>query len=147
MKILFVTTHIFLSEPLGAMMLMAICKNGGHETKLINASRGDLSQNVREWNPDVIAYSTISADIHIVKQQDHNIRETFANGGKKIFRIMGGPHPTYCPEIIDEMELDAICQGDGDRALPTVLNRLEKGESLEGIPNIALSSAGAEKQE
>ncbi len=147
MKILFVTTHIFLSEPLGAMILMAICKNEGHETKLVDASRDDLSCYVKEWKPDVIAYSTVGADFRVVKQQDQRLREIIANSSKKVFRIMGGPHPTYFPEVIDDLELDAICQGDGDRALPTLLNRLEKGESLEGIPNIGLSSAGAEKKE
>jgi radical SAM superfamily enzyme YgiQ (UPF0313 family) len=49
--------------------------------------------------------------------------------------------------VTDDFELNAICQGDGDRALPTLLNRIEKGENLEGIPNIALSSFGAEKKE
>lgn len=147
MKILFVVTHVFLSEPLGAMILMAICNKEGHETKLVDATRGDLSIHVKEWDPDVIAYSTVSSDLHFIKRQDKRAREVISHGNKKVFRIMGGPCPTYSPEVIDELELDAICQGDGDRALPALLSRLEKGQSLVGIPNIALTSAGAETKE
>ncbi len=147
MKILFVVNHIILGEPLGVMMLIALCKKEGHKTKLADASRCDLSIYLKEWDPDVIAYSTLSADFQEIKKQDQRLREIIARSNKKVYRIMGGPLPTYSPEVIDALELDAICQGDGDRALPALLRRLEKGENLEGIPNIALSSIGAEEKE
>ncbi len=147
MKVLFAVTNLYLSEPLGAMLLMSICKNQGHDTKVVDVRRRNLYHCVREWEPDVIAYSAMTADMQLMKRQDQYVRRATANSGKKVFRIMGGPHPTYSPEVIDELKLDAICQGDGDRALPTFLERLEKGEDLKGIPNIGLSSAGAEKRE
>jgi len=49
---------------------------------------------------------------------------------------LGGPHPTFFPEIIDEPEVDAICMGEGEHALLQIANRAETGESLRGISNL-----------
>ncbi len=53
---------------------------------------------------------------------------------------MGGAHPTYNPSVIDDLELDVICQGDGDRAILAIIDRFEKGASFDGIPNLSTDS-------
>ena len=143
MKILFVSASAYLSEPLGILLLMAICKREGYDVNWIILNRDNLLQTLKDYDPDVIAYSTMTSDINIIKTYDDQIKQFFAKNGKKVLRIMGGPHPTYNPDVIDEFELDAICQGDGDRAIVAVV----KGDSLAGIPNIALDSKGAETKE
>lgn len=147
MRILFVTVTPYLIEPLGVMLLGAIARREGHETKLVFLRRVNLLKAVRSYRPDVIAYSTPSADVPVVREADAELRAWLRAGNQRLWRVMGGPHPTYAPEICDEMELDAICQGDGDRAFPEMLRRLEAGESLRGIPNVALNGAGAEQKE
>ncbi|MDT8445829.1 MAG: radical SAM protein [bacterium] len=147
MRISFVISSIYLSEPLGALLLISLCRKQGHQVRLIDLSRKDFVSDVKAFEPDVVAYSTMSADLHHFEEMDLWLREYIQASGKKIFRLMGGPHPTYSPQVFDQFQLDAICQGDGDRAFPELLQRLESGSSLEGIKNIGLSSAGAVEKE
>ena len=147
MKILFVTSHAFLLEPLGTMLMSAIGRNYQHKIRLVILRRGNVVQQVDRWKPDVVAYSAMSTDMPMFRAVDKEIRKKYASNGKMPFRIMGGPHPTYSPSVIDDLQLDAICQGDGDRAFPELLKRLENNENLERIPNISLTRNGAETKE
>jgi anaerobic magnesium-protoporphyrin IX monomethyl ester cyclase len=147
MKVLFAVSHIWFSEPLGLMLLNAICKTEGHQTMVIDVKRKSLLQLVQGWQPDVIAYSAMTIDKPFFEKIDRQIREFMTRTGTKLFRIMGGPYPTFSPEVIEVLQLDAICQGEGDRAFPEVLRRLASHRSLEGIPNIALSKNGAAQKE
>ncbi len=50
--------------------------------------------------------------------------------------VMGGPHPTHCPEIIEDPAVDVVCRGEGDIALPELADRLAKGLPYSDIPNL-----------
>jgi len=147
MRVLFVVSHLHLSDRLGPPLLMAICRERGHEARLISLGGRDLVRTVRDWQPDVVAYSAMSSEIPGLRGHDGRLREYLAASSQNVVRIMGGPHPTYVPSVIDEMNLTAVCQGEGDRALPALLERLAAGQSLDRIPNIALSSEGALQKE
>lgn len=147
MKVLFAIASEFLSEPLGVMQLIAIAKASGHDARLLVLARGDLAGQAVQWRPDVVAYSAMTPSLDAFREEDRRLLEALPAAGRRPFRIMGGPHPTFSPEVIDELGLDAICQGDGDRALPALLARLEGGRSLEDIPNIGLSREGARTRE
>lgn len=147
MRVLFAIAVPTVMEPMGVALLSAICKQAGHETALTILKNEDLCARVKEVNPDVVAYSVIGGEIDIVKAADTRLLQYLKTSGKKIYRIMGGPLPTYFPGVIDEMGLDAICQGDGDHALPNLLSAFASGGSISAIPNIAVTSAGAQKRE
>jgi radical SAM superfamily enzyme YgiQ (UPF0313 family) len=147
LRVLFVIPSAFVSEPLGVLQLMAVVRKAGHQAGLEIVGRGDPARRVERWPPDVIAYSAMSSSADAISREDARLRATLRARGRSAFRIMGGPHATFCPGVLDEMALDAICQGDGDRALPELLGRLESGAALEGIANIGLSISGAPVRE
>jgi len=136
-NILFVAPDIFFSEPLGIMQLSAIVKGAGHKTRLAVLSHQDLRQMLDDFGPQVIAYSAMSPHEAKFELADKIVRAWSHETGRPVFRIMGGPHPTYFPSILTKLELDAICIGDGDRALLRVVEKLESGQPIDGIPNIA----------
>ena len=143
MHVLFVLNIPYAIEPHGVMLLASICRKAGHRVSLLLLKKTDLVEQVKHLAPDVVAYSVIGSEIDAFAKADARLRAYCHESGKKVFRIMGGPHPTFNPGVLDTLSLDAVCQGDGERALPALLERLQKGESLEGIPNIALTGAGA----
>jgi anaerobic magnesium-protoporphyrin IX monomethyl ester cyclase len=147
MRVLFVTSFPYAIEPLGVMTLLAICKRAGHTTRLAILKKDCLERLVSEFRPDVVAYSTATSDVDTFQAADEHLRANMPRHGKRPFRVMGGPHPTYTPSVLDEFELDAICQGDGDHALPELLRRIETGAHLDDVPNIALTSQGAGSKE
>jgi radical SAM superfamily enzyme YgiQ (UPF0313 family) len=134
MKILFVVSEIIVSEPLGILLLSSICKEDGHQTKLFALNQGPLRDEVETYKPDIIAYSCMTADIVQFKKQDRLILDLCEK--RCITRIMGGAHPTYFPKIIDEMDLDAICVGEGDNAIKGIIQKVQRNEPLKDIPNV-----------
>ena len=134
MRILFCVADIFLGEPHGVLQLAAIVKRDGHEVKLLALRRQSLAQTLIQWNPDIIAYSAMSPEIPLFRVADAQVR-AWAQG-KRVLRVMGGAHTTYFPQILTDLELDAICIGEGDRAFPELIRRFACNEPFSGIPNI-----------
>ena len=144
MKVLFVTGNIFFSEPHGLLALSAACIHGGHETRLVTLTNPSFSAVLDEYDPDFIAYSAMSPEMSLFEKADKVVLRHAADCGKHIPRIMGGPHATHFPEVLDELGLDSVCIGEGDYALPSMLERHAAGEGFDGIPNIMTSYAPAE---
>ena len=114
MRILFVVADLYFSEPLGVMILSGVCKNAGHQTRLGILEKQDIAKVVEEFAPDVIAYSAMTPDEHLFIKADATVSSWAINNKRRVLRVMGGPHPTYFPEILQKMNLDAICAGDGE---------------------------------
>ena len=136
MNVLFVIADFFYSEPLGVMQLSAILKKRGINTKLNILKTDSLIDQVKAFNPQIVAYNTLSPDIDLFKKHDDLLKKYMSDTKKHIIRIMGGPHPTFFQDILKEMELDAICVGEGDNAIVEIVNRVEKNENLNNIKNI-----------
>ncbi|KAF0135278.1 MAG: radical SAM protein [Candidatus Saganbacteria bacterium] len=135
MKIMFIINDLGVNEPFGPMMLSAIVKQKGHQTTLGVLQQENVEAKIDSWKPDMIAYSMMSVDMADMKKFNDNLRMR-----KKVFTLLGGPHATLDRSCIDDPNIDAICVGEGDKAILEVVNNLEKGKSLEGIPNIMVSS-------
>lgn len=136
MRVLFVISDIFLGEPIGVLQLSAIVKAEGHQSRLLPLRQQALAAALDREEPDLVAYSTMSPETALFAAADEVVRAWGGRRGRRPLRVMGGPHPTFFPEILEELDLDAICVGEGDRALPALLRRAEGGEGLEGIPNL-----------
>lgn len=113
-----------------------MCKQYGHATRLIGLERHDVAHEITRFEPDVVAYSAMSPDIHAFKQCDQMILRWVNATRRRVLRIMGGPHATFHPDILNEMRLDALCIGEGDYALLRAMEQWEHHEPLTGIPNI-----------
>ena len=133
MKILFIfKSHDFM-VPRGPSIISAIACGKGHETYLCEMNSEDPLERVARLEPEVVAYSSMSGESKHYLRLNRAIKERFPD----IFTIMGGPHPTFFPEVIDSSTLDAICIGEGDGAIGDVLDRLSAGQPVDGLPNIA----------
>ena len=143
MHVLFVLNIPYAIEPHGVMLLSAICKQAGHRVSLTLLKKHDLVEQVKTLQPDVVAYSVIGSELEAFAPADERLREYLKTSGKRVFRIMGGPHPTFTPGILVHLQLDALCQGDGNAF--TSCWSGEKGESLEESPTSA-SPAGAVRE-
>lgn len=101
----------------------------------------DLEQDpvaiVLRLNPDVIAFSITTAEFPFMKDMGTRLR---ASSDKII--ICGGCHATFCPDVINEPYLDAVCIGEGDKAFPEFIEALASGNSLETIKNIWTKKEG-----
>lgn len=132
MKVLFINEYL-PQEMLGVMWLSRAIKDAGHETKCLFLPDKDWVEQLKAYNPDVVAYS-VTTGMHLY----------FLDINKKVkavlpdtFTVMGGPHPTYTPEVLERSpELDAICRGEGEECMVELLNALAAGEDHTQIENM-----------
>jgi len=106
----------------GIMILSAVLKGKGHATDVFILSGHKVSQEIKGFNPDIIAFSLMTPGFsNAIKW----IKRLKADNNSKYFIIMGGSHTTVYPECIEtEKSLDAICIGEGEEALVELADNL-----------------------
>jgi anaerobic magnesium-protoporphyrin IX monomethyl ester cyclase len=140
MKCLFVykTASLDITDPMGIMCLIANVKKHGHQSDLFLTNlEKDLFKSVREYQPDVIGFSVTSGSENYYLELIRRLRKHV-----KFVSIMGGPHPTFFPEIIEKEEVDIICRGEGDEALVELLDRMQEGKDYSDIRNLWVKKDG-----
>jgi anaerobic magnesium-protoporphyrin IX monomethyl ester cyclase len=129
-RVLFIQNIPF--EYMGPMYLSAVLKNRGHNCRILIAeSHRDFLPHLMEYQPDLIAFSTMTGPHKWVIETASIIKQHV-----KRPVILGGPHPTFFPEIIDEPCVDMICLGEGELALLELADRLDHREDISGIKNL-----------
>ena len=122
----------------GCYGVVRLYKTGGACCFVVVADlENDPVAAVMGLNPDVVSFSITTAEFPFMRDMGTRLR---ALSDKTI--ICGGFHPTFCPEVIQEPYLDAVCRGEGDEAFPEFLNALESGNSYETIQNFWVKKEG-----
>ncbi len=136
MKVLFIQNN-GIQESIGVANISGMLKAHGHSTDLLLMTHTpDLESAVREINPQIIAFSALTGV--------HNSLITLAQRLKKIFdvpMIMGGPHPTYSPEVLNNDGIDIICRGEGEEAFLDLVTAMEAGKNFTRIPNLHVKTS------
>ncbi len=136
MKILFIFKSENFLVPIGLCAISAIARRDGHEVYLSETNAEDPLERVAKLKPDVVAYSSSTGEAKHYIWLNQKIKERFPD----VFTIMGGPHPTFYPDMIHETTLDAICIGEGEEAFADVLHSLSSDNTVRGTPNIFTKS-------
>jgi len=110
-----------------------------HQVKVIDVTfhrrhwQKHVRQQIEEFQPDVIGFSTFSVLWDCAKLITNHI---FTYYPKKPV-IIGGYQAIMCAEeTIAATEVDAICTGEGEHTLAEYLDALESGRSLKGVAGI-----------
>lgn len=127
MKIVFLQNVMF--EYFGPMYLSAILKRAGHQVDIIVPGKKDYIEEMKD--ADLLALSCMSAGHQWYLDRAKEVKERLG-----IPVVLGGPHPTYFPEIVNNPSVDYICVGEGEYAILDLVNAIENGVDTENIPNI-----------
>jgi anaerobic magnesium-protoporphyrin IX monomethyl ester cyclase len=135
-KVLFLQNLPF--EYMGPMYLSAQLKSHGHHCDLfIQSERKHYLRDIVEYDPDLIAFSTMTGPHKWVLRTAEEIKHV---SNKPI--ILGGPHPTFFPEIIQESPIDMVCVGEGEFALLELADSLDAGKDVSNIRNLWVKRDG-----
>lgn len=125
--------------PLGLMVLSASLKQSGYTCELVvpELEGKDLGKVIGHMKPLIIGYSVATGfeDYYLLLNREIKRDVSFLS-------IMGGPHPTFSPEVLKEEGIDAICRGEGDYALVDLAKALKAGKDITNIPNITVKIKG-----
>lgn len=114
----------------GPMWLSAVLKKAGHQCEIAGVSYNEVEETVKEFKPDIVAYTTFSGGQDTYLDWNRRLKEKF-----KFFAMFGGPHPTFSPEMVEEEGVDAVCRGEGFEAMPEFISKMEKGEDITNVKN------------
>lgn len=130
MKIIFVQKlSLFL---IGTASISAFIKSKGHDCDVLLAGEEkNLINKLKALSPDIIGFSCTTGEHNWVLEVAKKIKKVM-----DIPIILGGPHPTFFPEIINDSNIDIICIGEGEHATLELLNKMEKKEDIKNIKNL-----------
>jgi radical SAM superfamily enzyme YgiQ (UPF0313 family) len=135
MKVLFIQNN-GIQESIGVANLSGILKANGHETDLLLVSHTpDLIGAIRAYDPGLIAFSALTGVHHSIQRLALQVKQHF-----HIPIIVGGPHPTYSPEMIDQPGIDIICRGEGEDAMLELADAMEHDRDVTGIRNLHIKT-------
>jgi radical SAM superfamily enzyme YgiQ (UPF0313 family) len=80
----------------------------------------DYFEKIERFSPQIIAYGGSTGEHKYYIPVNLKIKQKFP----KIITIMGGPHATFFPEILEEANLDAVCIGEGEYAFLEFLDSM-----------------------
>jgi anaerobic magnesium-protoporphyrin IX monomethyl ester cyclase len=124
-----------MSPPLTLLLLDAICRRANHETELID-TRMFMEPSATAWvsqdhlieeaiaqsNAEAVGISFLSSSA----EKSHRIAALAKGYGKTV--IGGGLHASVAPhEFVDSRLFHYVVQGEGEEALPALLDEMETG--------------------
>jgi len=113
----------------------------GEDTIRFGLSFDEIERRIAEFSPDLLGISTIFSS------QFPFVRE-IAKRAKKLdpdmFVVTGGTYPSFMPgHALESSVLDAVIIGEGELPLQSIIERLNEGKDLDGLPAVAYrDSAG-----
>lgn len=120
-------------EFLGTMALIGYLRHRGHQADILIGTDKKLIAELRTRQPEIVAFSVVTGYHHWALHLARSIK-TWA--GNRVTIVMGGPHCTFFPEIIQQPEVDVVCRGEGEEALADLADAIQAPETWAQIPNL-----------
>ena len=118
-------------DNLGVLWISAVLKEHGFATRVWVESRDTYAQ-VREFQPALVGYSCITGAQTWVRASVERLRAA----GVKALVVVGGPHPTFFPEMIEDLPVEVICRGEGEYPFLELAQALEENREPYQIKNL-----------
>ena len=119
------------TEMMGTMHVSAVLKQAGHETRLfLDSQEPDLVQSVLAWEPDVVGVSIITG-MHVWALQ---VCRRIKAAAPHVRIVLGGPHATFVPEVIERTGIDVVVRGEGDYVMRDLCDALAASDDYTAVP-------------
>lgn len=120
-----------MPEPL-ALELLAGCLEG-HEVSILDMRVDkDLAGALQRSDPQMVGVTALTPEVYAAWDVLRRVREAMPEA----FTVVGGHHATLLPQDFYRPEVDAISLGEGELSLPQLAAAVERGATLETVPNI-----------
>ncbi len=122
----------FWFEFMGTMYISALLKQHNHHVELfIEGGEDDIVGTLRAYNPDIIGIYCTTGEHRWACSMLLKLKKALSATA-----IMGGPHPTFFPEVIEQRGIDMICIGEGEYAMLELAEAIDNGGKIDNIRNL-----------
>jgi len=136
----------FIEISFSVAYLSAAVRRAGHESSLVVLRHGgfksQMAKALEEAQPDMVCYTAVATEYTFVEK----IANWVATQRPGAYQVVGGTHPTLCPEGCIEGPFKAVCVSEGEAALVDLADTLERGEEPTGIGGMWLQRADGEHE-
>lgn len=126
-------------EPLGVELVAAAARRAGHEVRVLDLQLyggGDFQRELRDWRPGAVGFSlNYLANAPEVMDLARLARRELPD----CFIFVGGHSASFTArELIEDSEhaIQCVVRGDGEVATQALLEAVESGGDLAGIPGV-----------
>lgn len=126
-------------QPLGTLYVASSLINASHDVKFFNGAfmtHEEILREVKGYKPDFVGIYSTTFGWPKAKKTAIDIKRL----ERKIFICAGGPYPVAMQEkcLLDNGSegIDAIVTGEGELTVPEILDRIQKGKSLDGVEGV-----------
>ncbi len=128
----------------GLASLAASVSKKGHLFKLYHLTEKEspalVAENVLSFSPDVLGFSFTTNQRKYLDSYSKAIAEK-----SSVLQIAGGIHPTIDPFDVFSLEtIQGVCLGEGEKALPLLLHKISRQETILDTPNFWFRNAKGE---
>jgi anaerobic magnesium-protoporphyrin IX monomethyl ester cyclase len=131
MRILFFA-HDLLTMPLGISYLSSIARSLGHRTDVCVLTEDDPVDLAGRFRPDVLAFSLTSGYHDRYLRLNERLKKVLPDA----ISVIGGPHATFFPEVIERDGVDVVVVGEGEDAFRELITCIERGADYTAVPNV-----------
>lgn len=131
--------HAPTEIPFGLAIILTVLEKAGHKVELFvitpeTSLEEYVGAYIREMAPSMFCFTAVSTQYWQAKKVAQFVQET----DPRIFCILGGHHASLNPqEVIGEGVFNAICVGEGERAVVALAGEIERrakhGDATAGI--------------
>ena len=144
MKVLLVAPHAKLTGysrlfhqtdeiNLGLLSIEAVCKQKGHETRVVLLSEENTESVIHEFQPEVVGISSLTPAYSTALRIGERIKKVDPG----IITVYGGHHVSALPEeTLADGVADYVVRGEGEEAFPMLLEALQRGEKTPEIEGV-----------
>lgn len=129
----------FWMEKLGLMHISSVLRKAGHQTRMVIFNKKDIKKKFSSFKPDIVGFQCTTGMQKWVCNMAKFVKEEI---DKDILVIVGGAHPTYFPEMINEANIDIICRGEGEYPVLELANRVDNHRDFIDIENLWVKRNG-----
>ena len=122
-------------ELIGVMFIGSVIKKSGHDCEVFvyDLDKNLFVENIKEYSPDIIAFTLLSPDHTWFKNTVDFFQEEYPN----VPVIIGGPHATFFPEMIyDNDNIKAVFLGEAEGTIEEFFTKYNDDEALKTIKGI-----------
>jgi len=158
MKILLINSNQLTQPypliPIGLCYIASTLENNGHDVKILDLcfsknTKRDINNEITSYKPDIIGItirnidaSSGSKDLFLIEKVKNNVVVHCKDYFKGPIVIGGAAVGINGEEILDYLDLEYAIYGDGEFAFLDLVNRIEKGKSLNGLHGLIIRKAG-----
>lgn len=134
--------HTFMPFPFTLAYGMSALEGRGVEAMILDAIAEEIDEEeyfrrVAEFGPDLVVNEMATASCHVDLAVAARVKE---QTGARI--AMCGPHPSALPgEVLANDCVDFVLIGEIDASLPELVQAMETGGPMDGIPGVAYRGA------